>query len=69
MEKYSLLKLRPALAQALNLRKSPSSALRESLYSVLDGVADGAEGKRVRVMDGMSVREYRVIKYERYKVN
>lgn len=69
MEKYSLLKLRPTLTQTLNLSlKNRPSILRDSLYSVLNGAADGAEGQCVRVFDGQMTRDYRVIKYERYKV-
>ena len=69
MEKYSLLKLRPALSHTLNLSSTKKqSILRDSLYSVLDGVEDEVRGVRVSVEDGKMRREYQVIKYERYKV-
>lgn len=77
IEKYSLLKLKPALlsvlkTKTLNLSKIlPSLAsLRSSLYGVLDGNDGGEEikGKIVVRIDGEHRKEFVVDKYERYKV-
>lgn len=67
MERYSLLKLSPSL---LPLAKKPvRSVPANSLYQLLEGVADGrVKGVKVVAVDGASRREYVVEKYQRYKV-
>ncbi len=67
MERYSLLKLHPALfTRSSSQSKSPLSP--SSLYKLLDGAVNGVQGKKVAALDGLLRREYTVEKYERYKV-
>ena len=71
MDRYSLLKLRPTLQHQLPQFKNTlmkRSVMRGSLYGVLEGVAEGVKGLRVRVRDGEKERLYEVDKYERTKV-
>lgn len=67
MERYSLLKLSPAL---LPLAKKPLSTVpAHSLYQLLESLPDGrVSGAKVVAVDGLTRREYTVEKYQRYKV-
>lgn len=68
METYSLLRLKPNLFSRLSGTKTSSKSNKNSLYKLLDGLVNGAVGKRVRAQDGSITREYTVEKYERFKV-
>lgn len=73
MDRYSLLKLKPALKSTLKLappsKQQNQKIIQESLYNILEESSSGVKGLKVRCFDGARRDgEYIVEKYERYKV-
>lgn len=68
---YSLLKLKPSLQSLLTPRtgKCVLKGAGSSLYSLLDSSGEGVKGLRVRMLDGLTGKDYEVDRYERYKVH